>query len=568
MFPSIGLSPDDLLGLFPFHIIFDRDFQVLQNGTGWLGGKVTVEPGTRLSEVFRCVRPTSGWNFDRFRLEPRSVFVLKAQSQPLTLRGGMRYLPEHDALLFLGSPWITQMAELDALHLNLNDFPPHDALPDLLFLLQAQQSSVRELTVLTGELTEAKEAAEKALKVKDEFIANMSHELLTPLNGILGMAELAVGTSLSSEQAYCVETIQSSAHLLSTLVKDVLDFSNIEAGKLVLESVDFNVRRMLRETLQPLRSYADRKGLQLICEIDPNVPAMAQGDPVRLRQVLTKLVGNAIRFTECGEVSIHVSRMVRSPARWTFQADVRDTGIGIASDKLESIFHPFTQADGSHTRKYGGIGLGLSISRRLAEAMNGCIAAYSRPGGGSRFVFTVLLNEVPSSGTVTILPNKIKVVGVPALPGKGSASQPPLEAIKPLRILLAEDNPVNQQVAVRLLTRSGHSVRVAEDGRKAVEAWEDEPFDLVLMDLQMPGMSGCEATEEIRKRERAGRRTPILAVTANVSDGAKEECLRAGMNGYVPKPIKAAELWLEVSHVLGGGLMSPPLAECPPRGAG
>ncbi len=393
------------------------------------------------------------------------------------------------------------------------------------------EQQARELERANAELRAALATARQAIELKSRFLANVSHEMRTPLHGILGMTELLLSTRLDDQQRECAHAVAESAETLLALINDLLDLSQIEAGRLRLEQAPFDPVAVVRGVADLLRVQAEAKGLELSCRLELGLPRRLIGDAGRLRQVLLNLVGNAVKFTERGFVRVSAATQAESEDRAVLYFAVEDTGVGIEPARQHLLFESFVQGDGSSTRRYGGTGLGLALSKELVERMGGRIGVESRPGCGSTFWFTVEMAKAPQEA--------------PPPAGRREATS---VAAGRFRILLAEDNPINQKIALKMLQQAGCTAEAVSDGAEAVQAVRKACYDLVLMDVQMPNMDGLEATIQIRRWEAGRRHTPIVALTANAMVGDRERCLAAGMDDYLAKPVRREDLWAVIQR--------------------
>ena len=498
-------------------MIHDEDDRVLQLSIGW-----TNLSGYTLEDI-----PTVGdWTERAYgkRTETKIRDVDNLFSVDQTVKNGELRVIAKDGLIRI---WDFQTTPLKKVSKGKR-------------VLLTMASDVTERKQTEEDLRQAKAAAESANSAKSQFLAIMSHEIRTPMNGVIGMIELLQHTDLTPEQYEYSASAKSSGIELVRLLNDILDLSKIEADRLELEVSDFDLRVMVLDTIKRFSSRIQEKGIELVSLIDPEVPTIVNGDAGRIRQIITNIVDNAVKFSHRGTVATHIRMETENKHSVTLRFLVHDSGIGIEADKLQHIFEPFTQADSSTTRTYGGTGLGLAICKRLVELMGGSIGVESTDSQGSTFWFTVVLGKKAGVETGQRGCSAFGTHEVSALPSKPAANE--------IRILLAEDDPTAQIIVPRLLKYHGYQVDVAGDGKEALQALESHDYELVLMDCMMPGMSGYEVTTIIRDPNSAVRHhtLPIIALTGNAFKQDRDGCIAAGMDDHLPKPLILDDLLVKL----------------------
>ncbi|CAN5259982.1 hypothetical protein BH10PSE18_BH10PSE18_04980 [soil metagenome] len=494
-------------------------------------GAGRVALGTRWDEMLGEERSAGSWSLLDLekRVHPEDVPAVRAALKKALREPDGRYMVEHRVAAAEGWIWLESMGtitERDASGAPLR--------------ITGFNTDVTARRTMHAEVEQARAQAEASNRAKSEFLANVSHEVRTPLNAVMGLTRLLHQSPLNPQQRQYIELIDRSSTSLLALLNDIRDLSNIEAGKLVFEQIRFDLARWIREAVALHTPAAEAKGLHIGVDIADGVPRKLEGDPGRLRQIISNLVSNAVKFTDRGRVMLTVRvapnqvDLSRDQLRLLFA--VRDTGVGISEEKQQQIFEAFTQADTSTTRRFGGSGLGLAICARLVAMMGGVIHVVSRPHEGSTFRFTAVFSQAEDELNVQTEPMLLEPVPTPRLD-----------------VLLAEDHAVNELLMRHLLAQMGHEVTVARDGEEAVRRWQSREFDLVLMDVQMPVLSGFDATARIRALEASrprARRTPIVALTAHAMAGDRDKCLAAGMDAYVSKPVSPVQLAQAIREAL------------------
>jgi hypothetical protein len=577
---GVALGARQVQQLFPYLVEVDRELRLTALGRAVSKVCPGVGVGEPLMAWFRLPRAMLRPSFEAIQARGEQVFFLEAIRTGIRLRGLWTTDETGERLVFVGSPWFTEMSHVERSGLSLRDFTALDPLLDFLALGRAKDVALEDARRMSqlveqqrDELQRTNEQLVQAAAVKAQFLANTSHELRTPLAGILGMAGLIQRSELSVVQRGHVDRLVRSAQGLLVVVNDLLDLSKLEAGKLIIEQLDTDLWTLVQDTAELFATSAEPKGVALSWALDPDVPRRVLGDPNRLRQVLGNLLGNAVKFTDQGQISLQVSTGFAADGGPVLRFAVADTGLGI--DPTKPLFLPFEQADGSMARRYGGTGLGLAIARELVTLMDGSIGAERNRTAGSTFWFTVPLRDLEGHPEPAA-PPPLRTDRAPApsgsvRPARGStrprlvSSLPPLPGGAP-RVLVVDDNLINRELACAMLEELGVACDLVASGPDALAALANRSYPLVLMDMQMPGMDGLTTTRALRAREAPGHRTPVLGLSALAMPEDRQRALDSGLDGYLSKPYSLADL----SAVIEAWVHAPSAPPVPPapRGAG
>ncbi len=555
---AIGLPPEQFQEVFPFHVAFDRHGRLVSAGQALSRISPRLTPGCQLSDVMTIERPRVPFDVDALG-DSHALFIIRLHEPAATLRGQMIVDREAGTGLFLGSPWLTRIEDATALGLSLSDFPSHDAVGEFLLLFQTQQLALADAEALADRLltqraelrvanqrladqerrlTEKNAALSKAARLKDEFLSSMSHELRTPLNAVIGMSEsLIEGTygDLDEEQCRALGLIESSGRHLLELINDILDLSRIEADRLELDFGDVDVTAVCRTAVAMVAPAAQKKDLTLRTMLDGAV-SRAWADERRLTQILVNLLSNAVKFTpDGGAVTLSVTGHAR---RGVLELAVADTGVGITAEDLPRLFQRFSQLDSSLARKHNGTGLGLVLTKRMAQLHGGDVTVESTPGRGS--TFTVTLPWTADARVASPRSAAPEAAHTPAgAPGDTAGHH----------LLIVDDNPGNLRVVADFLRARGYRVDLAASAAEGIATARATRPALILMDVQMPATDGLEATRQIRQ-DPALAATPVVALTSLAMKGDRERCLAAGMDDYISKPVKLTELLATIEQRL------------------
>ncbi len=519
---GLELSPEELSTLFPAHLVLGADGVIIDAGPSL---RRQCGPDLLGRCFFDCVtleRPAGVGCMDGLRAHRRALILRLEGEQSLRLRG---LLLDRGERLWLMLGHIPDLqAEAGRQPLQIADFSPTDGTLDMMLAAEMRSGMLAETRALATALEEQRNKAEAANRAKSAFLTTMSHEIRTPMNAVLGVANILADTELTDEQRDWLDVMTASGHSLMELLNNILDLSKIEAGLMELRPEPFDLRELARSVHGLFAPAAAMKDIRMTLDFDLE-GSVYVGDSLRVRQVLSNLVGNATKFTEAGQIAITIRDRVEEGRRLV-ELSVKDTGIGISAEAISRLFRAFTQADSSTTRRYGGTGLGLSISKSLVEQMGGDIRVQSRVGRGSTFTALIPLAMTEQADAVRPVPA--------AVPDPGG----------PLHALIVEDNATNRLILSHYLRRMGHSYDAANNGQQAIALWEEQEYDVIIMDIEMPVLDGLVATRELRRRERAlGRRyTPIIALSADAMMQKRETALSVGMDSYLTKPVSLEEI--------------------------